>query len=489
MTPRRAQLRRDVGLRRAAVDEHREAARRLEQRRVALADVEERDGEVRGWCAVRGREAAARQPATATSAHAPSGDGSPPSCVRATAMQPPRMPRQRRVGDRQPRRPIDPDLARRRRAAARSSGRRRRRRRGRSRSARSAARPGTSDTCAAAALSMPIHITGANRRQRGQVRRAAPRATRARSGSAISGAVASVAATVSAAPMRSGSGRRAQRARRAGARARRCPTTAAKLSCQPTSCHARGSSASVTRGGEQQRVPARRRTARERRHRRRPTPIAPGPHDRGPGAGERHVERDQRPATPIRRPRRPSPAAAEQRPREHRQQRHVLPADRQHVREPRALEVVAHAGRGCPRPRRAPSRARARASRRRQPGARRRARRAAAPRRRLRPGRRAGAPVEPHAVGVQDRRARPRAAGRPRSRSRRARGCGQRKAAAGHDLVADRRPRASADPARLAPGRSSLERRPRPARTDRYAVASHAHPRARRARPRSRRTT
>ena len=78
----------------------------------------------------------------------------------------------------------------------------------------------------------------------------------------------------------------------------------------------------------------------------------------GPGAGERHVQRDQEPRC------RPAGRAArarrrQQRPRQRRQQRDVLPADRQHVREPGVLEVLAHARPGCPRRRPAPCRVRA----------------------------------------------------------------------------------------------------------------------------------
>ena len=131
---------------------------------------------------------------------------------------------------------------------------------------------------------------------------------------AISGAVPTVAAPVSAVASASarGSPRRGSPSRTRPA-STRMATTAAKLSCQPTSSIARGLSASVTAVGQQQRVPARRGPARQHgddaggsHH--------PRPLDRRPAAGEGHVERDRREderephaqAEAERRPRRPA---------------------------------------------------------------------------------------------------------------------------------------------------------------------------------------
>ena len=188
---------------------------------------------------------------------------------------------------------------------------------------------------------MPVHITSGIAGRAARFAGSAASDTRSK-WKAISGAVASVAATVSAAPMRSGSGS----ARIAPARGRastKMPATAAKLSCHPTSCQARGSHAEGQRGGQQQRVPARRRAAGEGRHDG-GHPHHPCPQDRRPGARDGHVERDQdrdsdQAAPPA------QPGRREQRPRQRRQQGDVLPADRQHVREPGGLEVVAHGGR------------------------------------------------------------------------------------------------------------------------------------------------
>ena len=65
--------------------------------------------------------------------------------------------------------------------------------------------------------------------------------------------------------------------------------TAAKLSCQPTSPAARGLSARVTAGGEQERVPARARPAGERGDDPGRAHHA-GPLDRRARAGDRHVD-------------------------------------------------------------------------------------------------------------------------------------------------------------------------------------------------------
>ena len=91
---------------------------------------------------------------------------------------------------------------------------------------------------------MPVHITSGIAGSAARFAGSAASDTRSK-WKAISGAVARLAATVKAAPMRSGSG--SPRSTPASGRAStKIPATAAKLSCQPTSCHARGSKPSVT---------------------------------------------------------------------------------------------------------------------------------------------------------------------------------------------------------------------------------------------------
>ena len=246
---------------------------------------------------------------------APAGDarrrGAPvrepaPDCVR-------RAPRRDRAGPRAPAR--GPQVPPHRRPAARrSSARRAACTPSRNASSAFSSSAGASETCAAAGASIPIHITGAIA---GSASRFAGRATSETrpKWNDISGAVATRRGDRQRAPrVRERLGQRA-RARRVsgGHEQRRCPTTAAKLSCQPTSCHARGSSASVTRPREQQRVPARRRPAGERGATP-AAPITPARMDRRPGAGERHVDGDQRQRSPSAAPRRPRPSARQQRP-------------------------------------------------------------------------------------------------------------------------------------------------------------------------------
>ncbi len=156
--------------------------------------------------------------------------------------------------------------------------------------------------------------------------------------SAISGAVAMVAATVIAATSATGPGtrRRVSAPRRRGASASR-PATAANESCQPGSPTASGLSASVTRRREPERVPARGRAPGQRgdeagdaHH--------PRALDRRAGAGERHVDRDQHDRGRQPRSQRHAGEGTE-REHERAQQQHVLAADRQQVRQSRALEV------------------------------------------------------------------------------------------------------------------------------------------------------
>ncbi len=101
----------------------------------------------------------------------------------------------------------------------------------------------------AAAVAIPSHIAGATA---GIANRLASRVVveSVSKWKAISGAVARVAAIVTAAPSarapRSAPGpRRAAIARRSGTASRKIPATAAKLSCQPTSAATPGSIASV----------------------------------------------------------------------------------------------------------------------------------------------------------------------------------------------------------------------------------------------------
>jgi len=108
-------------------------------------------------------------------------------------------------------------------------------------------RPGT---CEAAAVAIPSHIAGATA---GIASTLAKRVVveRVSKWKAISGAVARVAAIVTAAPSASAQRQppepiRAAIAARNGAASRKIPTTAAKLSCQPTSDPTPGSTAKVT---------------------------------------------------------------------------------------------------------------------------------------------------------------------------------------------------------------------------------------------------
>ena len=95
---------------------------------------------------------------------------------------------------------------------------------------------------------MPSHITGASATTASRFAGSVT-TEKVPNTNAISGAVATVAAIVSAAP--SASARRARpglgpaSSRASGPDSRRIPTTAAKLSCQPTSAAARGSIARV----------------------------------------------------------------------------------------------------------------------------------------------------------------------------------------------------------------------------------------------------
>ncbi len=109
---------------------------------------------------------------------------------------------------------------------------------------------GTAGSWPAIPVSIPSHIAGATA---GSARRLAGSAASEKVSKwwAISGAVATVAAAVTATPSaraRRGEPRRARPASRGARRAdqRRIPSTAAKLSCQPTSPLTRGLRARVT---------------------------------------------------------------------------------------------------------------------------------------------------------------------------------------------------------------------------------------------------
>ena len=151
---------------------------------------------------------------------------------------------------------------------------------------------------------------------------------------------------------------RAAIASRSGAASRKIPSTAAKLSCQPMSAAMPGSIASVTPSASSKRVEARGAPPRQRcehaggaHH--------PGPLDRGTGAGQRHVDGDQRqhPDQPLAQG---DAERAQQRHRQQRQQGHVLTADGEQVAQPGAAEVLLRPRVDLPRPRRARSRGPAR---------------------------------------------------------------------------------------------------------------------------------
>ena len=194
-------------------------------------------------------------------------------------------------------------------------------------------------TCAAAAPSIPSHITGAIAAAASRLAGRAASDTCSKC-SAISGAVPTVAAIVIAATSATGSGiRRASTPRSRGASASSA-TTAANESCQPGLADRARVQRERHRCGEPERVPAVRRPPRERgdeagrAHHARAL-------DRRAGARERHVERHEREGDQQPRAQRQSEDGAG---REHErgQQHHVLAADREHVGEARALELVAH---------------------------------------------------------------------------------------------------------------------------------------------------
>ena len=116
------------------------------------------------------------------------------------------------------------------------------------------------------------------------------------------------------------------------------PTTAAKLSCQPTSPAARGSRPRVT-------AAASRSTYQRDRGRSASAatipaaPITPARWIDGPGAGDQHVDADQQ-ADRDQAGADRDPEQRQHRGGEHREQDHVLARDGEQVGEPGALEVV-----------------------------------------------------------------------------------------------------------------------------------------------------
>ena len=113
---------------------------------------------------------------------------------------------------------------------------------------------------------------------------------------------------------------------RIGAASRRMPSTAAKLSCQPTLPATLGSIARVTTSAEAEGVEAGGAAARQRRQEARCAHHA-RPLDRGAGAGQRHVDGDQgdRPDQPLAQG---HPEGRQDRHRQQGEQGHVLAADR-----------------------------------------------------------------------------------------------------------------------------------------------------------------
>jgi hypothetical protein len=158
--------------------------------------------------------------------------------------------------------------------------------------------------------------------------------------SAISGAVATVAAIVIAVASATPRGTRRLRSARATRPAPTAiPITAAKLSCQPGSAAARGFASSVTAAASSSAY-ARRGAPGERGDERRAT-HDPRALDRRTGAGERDVHRDQgqRKQQPAAQP---EPERRAESNGQRGQQRDVLATGRNKVRERRGAEVVLH---------------------------------------------------------------------------------------------------------------------------------------------------
>ena len=127
---------------------------------------------------------------------------------------------------------------------------------------------------------MPVHITSGMAGSAARFAGSAASDTRSK-WKAISGAVASVAATVSAAPMRSGSGS-ARIAPASGAHQHEDACDGREAELPPDVLPSARVDAERHRRGEQQRVPARRRTARRSAATTAASPITPARRIDGP---------------------------------------------------------------------------------------------------------------------------------------------------------------------------------------------------------------
>ena len=150
---------------------------------------------------------------------------------------------------------------------------------------------GSTATCPTPALSIPSHITGATAGSAARFAGSAARDARSK-WNAISGPVAIVAATVSAVPLRNGSGS-GPRARPSGARQGEDAHHGGEAQLPADVLPRPRVERERHHAGQQQAVPARGGPPRERGQR--PGDAhRPGAHDRRPGARERHVQGDQR---------------------------------------------------------------------------------------------------------------------------------------------------------------------------------------------------
>ena len=225
-------------------------ARRLEERRVALADVEEGGGEVRrrgAACAPPPRAIATRGESAPPAAPRPR----PGDAGRETSRRPP--PNQRVRGD-EPGGRADLELPHGAAAALALQWATRAHVREQVGVSALSSSAGTSETCAGREPSIPIHITGAIAGSATTFATRLTSETRPKWND-ISGAVASVAATVIAAPAASGSGSRRQHCGQRPGRAEDPGDSGeAELPADVQPC------ARIDRerdgGGEQQRVPA-----------------------------------------------------------------------------------------------------------------------------------------------------------------------------------------------------------------------------------------
>ena len=326
----------DGAVGRPGVDEDRACAV-LDQRRVALADVEERDPQPRRRGEPGAPACATARAPSASARTAPRTDAPAALCAATTRERP------------RPAHAAPTSHA----GGARLRAGQARRRRARRHTTYASGQPGERDEAARPAPGRP---GPAPRRASPATSPARPPAPPARwraattsdacpKCSAMSGAVPSVAATVSAVA----SARRARQpapqpapSRTRRGRARGWPTTAAKLSCQPTSSVARGLSASVTAAASSSACQRAAGPARERgddaggaHH--------PRPLDRRPAARERARRARSAARTSASRTRRPRPSAARRPSTRAASSIDVLPAGGDQVREARGPELVARA--------------------------------------------------------------------------------------------------------------------------------------------------